>query len=62
MYVVTREAIRKAMRKQKTNLFNSLFPESFGKCDNGWEVGPDNTCYQINADHRKIWAGMCSFG
>ncbi|XP_074624200.1 uncharacterized protein LOC141882148 isoform X4 [Acropora palmata] len=31
-------------------------PFKFGKCGNGWEVGPDNTCYQINTDHRKIWA------
>ena len=28
------------------------------KCGVGWEVGLDSTCYQINSDQRKLWAGL----
>ena len=39
--------------------FFFFFPEaSSRKCGVGWEVGLDSTCYQINSDQRKLWAGL----
>ncbi|XP_044179085.1 uncharacterized protein LOC114946811 isoform X1 [Acropora millepora] len=40
----------------RTEVYGCAAQGSSNKCGIGWEVGPDNTCYQINADHGKIWA------
>ena len=41
------------------SFFFFFFPEaSSRKCGVGWEVGLDSTCYQINSDQRKLWAGL----
>ncbi|XP_015776212.1 PREDICTED: uncharacterized protein LOC107354273 [Acropora digitifera] len=40
----------------RTEVYGCAAQGSSNKCGTGWEVGPDNTCYQINADHGKIWA------
>lgn len=42
--------------------FFIFFPKaSSRKCGVGWEVGLDSTCYQINSDQRKLWAGLYCF-
>jgi len=40
----------------RTEIYGCAAQASSKKCGVGWEVGLDDTCYQINSNQRKIWA------
>ncbi|CAH3127383.1 unnamed protein product [Pocillopora meandrina] len=40
----------------RTEIYGCASQASSKKCGIGWEIGPDETCYQINSNQWKLWA------